>query len=309
MAEQSFPKIESPLTDDQWKSVTLAQGDGIIDEGGNPYALELSNTNDRGTIKIDTITGYNHAILRGFYHKMDTSQTVNLPAVTATRTYYVALRYDPTAADPIKLGVWTSLDETNGKYYLLLNTVTRQPNQLLTNATVTRYAPKVIPTIQVDRESDLPASNRVLWGTQARCWRENKLLRASWGGWKPVSGYRSGVFAMNGWSASYATEGIIAQPAAGGWDCSLVGNVTRTAETYSITDWSIVGTLIPAELRPSTPQYMVGIYRNSIIGVSLNANGQILIRPVTGSSLTITSGFAFTFNFSWFTAVSPSSMT
>ena len=40
MAEESFPVVEQPMSADQWQSVTLGIGNGILDEGGFPYKSE-----------------------------------------------------------------------------------------------------------------------------------------------------------------------------------------------------------------------------------------------------------------------------
>lgn len=306
MAEQSFPVIEQPLTDDQWKSVTLGIGDGILDEGGNPYRVDRSNTGDTVTVQTDSFKGFNHAILRGFYHKMDAPITLAVPAVTKETTYWIALKYDPTnTTEPVKLGVWTSLDKTNGKYYLIICSLIRKPNQLLTDAALRYYQPKITPVIQVDYEANLPDPNTVLWGTEAKCWRVNKRFRASWDRWVPVGGQRVSTWEMPGWKTGYSTWDILARPTDGGWDCTMVGGATRTAETYTIRDWSVIGLPVPDGWRPSTNQYTTGLYRNTAVGVQLNNNGQVLVTPLNGGSLTIANGFAVTFAFSWFAEVNP----
>lgn len=175
MAETSFPVLDQPLTDKQWSSVTKGIGDGVLDDGGNPYRLEsLSNAQNTGVIRVDRGNGdnggpgYAHAILSGFYHKIDADLTVSLPAVTSTTTFYIALQYDPTRSTmPVKLVVVKSLDYSGGKTYCVLHTVRRQANQLLTDAVRTAHKPKVAPTIVVDTEDLLPPVDHVLWGTLA----------------------------------------------------------------------------------------------------------------------------------------------
>ncbi|WP_443095024.1 hypothetical protein [Rothia koreensis] len=306
MAEQSFPVIEQPLTDDQWKSVTLGIGDGILDEGGNPYRVERSNTGDTITVQTDSSKGFNHAILRGFYHKMDAPVTLSVPAVSTDTTYWVALKYDPTnSTEPVKLGVWTSLDKANGKYYLIICSLTRKANQLLTDASLTTYRPRITPLMQVDYPENLPDPNSVLWGTQVQCWRTNQRFRASWGRWVPVSGQRVDAWAMPGWTTRYSTWDILARPTEGGWDCTMTGTAFRTAETYTIRDWSVIGLPVPDEWRPATNQYTTGLCQTTPIGVQLNNNGQIKVMPLNGGSLTIANGVDVNFSFNWFTKVDP----
>lgn len=306
MAEQSFPVIEKPMTDEQWKSVTLGIGDGILDEGGNPYRVELSNQTDQATVQLDTLTGVNHAIIRGFYHRMDAPVSLDVPAVSSKTTYVVALRYDPTdSTTPVRLGVWKGIDRSNGKYYLVLATIERSPNQLLSNATLKSYRTKITPSIQVDYEANLPDPSTVLWGTKAHCFRSNKTLRASWGKWVHIGGQRVPIWGVPGWKIYTATNGILARPTSDGWDCSLVGNIVRDDASYTVGSNNVVGTLIPPEWRPETPQWNPGLYRTTPISVSLNASGQLLVEGLNGAKLTIEKGYSISFSFHWFTSVDP----
>lgn len=169
MAEESFPVIEQPMSADQWRSVTLGIGDGILDQGGFPYRLaSLSNSANTAVVRASTVTGYSAAILKGFYHKIDADVTIDLPAVTSRTTYHVALQYDPLASEmPVKLKVLTSLDRSGGKEYLRLHSVTRDPNQILTDASVRMIRPRVAPVQVYASESDMPPAKEVLWGTLA----------------------------------------------------------------------------------------------------------------------------------------------
>ena len=168
MAEESFPVVEQPMSAEQWRSVTLGIGSGVLDEGGAPYRLvNVSNANNTVTVAVDSITGYAHAILRGFYHKIDANVTLSVPAVTAKTTYYVALQYDPERTAPVVLDVFTSLDRSGGKDYLVLHEIVRDPNQLLTDAARTKVDTKVTPTVTVDTYDALPDPGSVLYSTLA----------------------------------------------------------------------------------------------------------------------------------------------
>src|SRR5699024_7858947 len=86
------------------------------------------------------------AIVEGFYHRLDEDITLSFPAVTKRTTYYVTLQYDPLRTDmPVQAKVVTSLDYSQGKNYLHLYNVTREPNQLLTDAAVRMIRPRVAP--------------------------------------------------------------------------------------------------------------------------------------------------------------------
>lgn len=172
MAEQSYPIVEQPMSADQWKSVTLGIGDGILDEGGFPYRLKnLSNATNTGVLQAASRTDgetYSSAILNGFYHRLEEDLELEFPAVTSRTTYHVTLQYDPSRTDmPVQAKVVTSLDYSQGKNYLTLYTVTRGPNQLLTDAAVQMVRPRVAPVQVYRSEADMPLAQKTLWGTLA----------------------------------------------------------------------------------------------------------------------------------------------
>ena len=172
MAEESFPVVEQPMSADQWQSVTLGIGNGILDEGGFPYKLKgLNNSTNTGVLQAASRqdgTKFSAAVLNGFYHRLDEDMTLKFPAVTSATTYRVVLEYDPARSDmPVKVKVVASLDSSGGKNYLHLYDVERKPNQLLTDAVVTMRRPRVAPVQVYASESDMPDAQHVLWGTIA----------------------------------------------------------------------------------------------------------------------------------------------
>lgn len=171
MAEESFPVVEQPMSADQWQSVTLGIGNGILDGGGYPYRLtSFSNVDNTAVLKCPTAAdkNYGNAILEGFYHKYDEDIVLSFPPVTSRTTYYVALQYDPlNATTPVTLKVVTSFDYSQGKNYLPLWNVVREPNQLLTDASVRMVRPRVAPLQVYSSEADLPLAHKTLWGTVA----------------------------------------------------------------------------------------------------------------------------------------------
>lgn len=169
MAEQSFPVVEQPLSAEQWESVTLGIGNGILDEGGFPYRLNgFSNTTNTGVLRPSSVTGIAAAILNGFYHRIDAPMTLAFPPVSSRTTYYVVLQYDPlNATMPVSVQVVTALDATQGKNYLHLYNVVRNANELLTDAAVRMVRPRVAPVQVYSSEADLPQARKALWGTLA----------------------------------------------------------------------------------------------------------------------------------------------
>jgi len=169
MAEESFPVVEQPMTAEQWKHVTRGIGDGILDEGGFPYNLTgFSNATNTATLKVSTTTGTAAAIVAGHYHKMDADMQLSFPSVASRTTYYVMLQYDPLSAEmPVKVVVSTSAESSQGKVNLHLWNVTRNANELLTDATVRNIRPRVSTTATYASMADLPQAHKVLWGSVA----------------------------------------------------------------------------------------------------------------------------------------------
>lgn len=183
MTETSFPVVEQPLSDGQWKVLGLAIGQGIVDRGGFPYRMTARNdTNDMVTIDVDRITKKAEAVLDGFAHQMDAPKSLKVPPVTTTTTYEIGLVYDPTksttSAGPITLDVWKAPgDYTVGKNRLVLYRIERAPAQVLSQTKYTEYRPRVSPQIVVSTESHLPRAGTMLVDTVAlardtgKCWR------------------------------------------------------------------------------------------------------------------------------------------
>lgn len=303
MAEESFPVLEKPMSDAQWKTVARGFGTGVMDEGGNPYNLiNLNNATNQGTITVDTKTGYNHAVVSGFYHKMDSPITLDLPAVTARTTYYIVLLYDPTdKVMPVKLTRVTSLDRTGGKDYLILWEVTRQPNQLLTDAARTKKRPIISPVLVVDTPSALPAADSVLWGTRAFAQITGQEFRASYTSWVEIGPHRKELSFMPGWITETRTGGIQIVPGTGGRFCTLVLALTRNAEDYwyGKENFHTLGTAIPEGYRPPVSVYALGQSGDHVFEVCLTPAGTVQARAIREPFL-FTRGRSFTATFNWF---------
>ena len=174
MAEESFPMRDEPMTDEQWKQVTLGIGNGVLNEGGDPYRLtNINNATNQVTVNVSTQTGLAQAIVAGFYHRIDAPVVLDVPAVTATTTYWIVLEYSPLRLEqsepPVQLKVVTGStpDTSSGRQYLVLHKIYRRPNELLTNASRRSVKPRVAPLLQVRDESELPEPETVIRGTVA----------------------------------------------------------------------------------------------------------------------------------------------
>ena len=172
MAEQSFPLNEEPMSDEQWKQVTLGIGSGVLNEGGDPYRLtNINNATNQVTVNVSTQTGLAQAIVAGFYHRIDAPVVVDVPAVTTTTTYWIVLEYSPLRLEqgepPVQLKVVKALDTSQNKQYLVLHKFYRRPNQLLTDANYRSVKPRIAPTLQVRDDTELPEPDTVIRGTVA----------------------------------------------------------------------------------------------------------------------------------------------
>ena len=201
MAQNSFPKgaaAEKPMTDQEWKLLMMALGDGIIDRGGYPYLLtNKDNATNQVTIQVDQSTGFNQSVVHGFVHVMDAAEQLVIPPVTSgAKTFHIGLVYDPTKHSatngPVTLSVWEAPgDFTQGKARLVLYRVTRSANMLLTNATFADEKPRVSPSISVNKRSELPRSEMTRVDTLALIRDESALVRLDRGPgglvWKDVA--------------------------------------------------------------------------------------------------------------------------
>ena len=309
MAEESFPRLNEPLDDRQWKSITFGIGDGCLDERGNPYNLvNLSNVSNTGVITVDTITGYNHAILKGFYHKMDAPITVSFPPVASETTYSVALVYDPLNQKmPVSLKVLTSTPRTGGKEYLLLWQLTRKPNQLLTDAIPKKFRPTISPVIQVDYPENLPPYDSQLFGTRAMCLYTGEEYKATFTRWKKISADLIPTWEPPRWKVTERTGGIVAQSVANGFLYTWGASLTRTAEGFYVPTsfddlGATCGIIIPPENRPDSSTYFPVMSNNKVMEGRIQPDGALQIRARSGAPEYIAKNDAFSFQVSWWTA-------
>lgn len=309
MAEITFPGLEQPMDEKMWRSVTLAMGDGAIDEGGNPYNLvNLNNVTNTGVIAVDTITKFNHALLQGFYHKMDAPITVSFPPVASDTTYTVALVYDPlNEKAPVTLKTLTVTPRTNGREYLKLWEVVRKPNQLLTDAKVKKLRPTVAPLLQVDDASCLPPLESQRFGTRAYCLYTGEEYKATFTRWKKISADLISTWEPPRWKVTERTGGIVAQPVANGFLYTWGASLTRTAEGFYVPTsfddlGATCGIIIPPENRPDSSTYFPVMSNNKVMEGRIQPDGALQIRARSGAPEYIAKNDAFSFQVSWWTS-------
>lgn len=177
-AQYSYPIANHGITQDQFRQMNLHTGDGVVvtDEGHHSFYLEPHNsdaeTNARNTLllKVSRETGRNEAILAGFYFRQTEDIELPFPAVTSTTTYYVTVTYDPRKfkTEPLRVEVWAGdPPRANGQRHIVLHTVVRQPNQVLSQAVREMHRQYVSPVISVHHRDRLPEPTDVLYGSIA----------------------------------------------------------------------------------------------------------------------------------------------
>ena len=173
MVESSFPMRNTPMSDEEWKQVTLGIGNGVLNEGGDPYRLtNINNATNQVTVNVSTTTGLAQAIVAGFYHRIDAPVVLDVPAVTKATNYWIVLEYSPlrleSSEPPVQLKVIKDgLDFSQGKQYLVLHRFYRRANELLTDANYRSVKPRIAPLLQVRDTSELPEPGEVIRGTVA----------------------------------------------------------------------------------------------------------------------------------------------
>lgn len=263
----SYPIVNQGISASMWQTIAAGMGNGVISWGGGPYEItDLRNTDDTAKVNVSAITGTADGLLAGFYHRLLESMRVSLPAVSETTTYYICLTYDPlreSAPDgPVSIQVWRGgPPESQGKRHIIISEVRREPDQLLTDAAVTRRRPTISPTQWVLREAHKPDPATQLWGACVRVHETGKTYVACsdqnssgiWAGrpdrWEeltPSSGWKTLMPADTGgvWSGSYAAYKVE------GNRVSLRGKIYRSPSMKAGKTYSPRNSGYPEDARP-----------------------------------------------------------
>lgn len=263
--ETSFPVVNKPLTGEQWSSVTSAFGNGTIDEGTGDYRVTLDNASNSVVVEPPSQTGFAHATVGGYYHRIYGRVSLPCPPVTATTTYVLAVVLDPLrqSTEPLKLELFKGpVNYSGGKKYLIFAEITRRPNELLSQATVKIKKPHVAPTLTVQNVDELPEPRTQPFGTMAYVNGERSLYRRSAVGgssdtWARIIGSKqTPISGMPGWALSPNSPnnaGIVTTPISEGFLCQFSGVFRRAAFDYTVSwEWSKLGVFIPDALRTKT---------------------------------------------------------
>lgn len=188
--EFSYPAVGQAVDDEMWKFVTLALGSGILDDGGGAYWLRGlgsdSETNQANQMRltVSETTGTAQALVNGFYHRLLQDIRLNFPMPLSETTYYVVLELNPLKASdplgPISVKVYPNeLNTESNRQHVILWTLKRKPNQLLTEAEITRLRPRLSPPVYVWSESHMPNASEVLWGTMCFVGATGSIYRST----------------------------------------------------------------------------------------------------------------------------------
>ena len=227
--EYSFPVANQGITQEQFRLMNLGQANGMIhgDNGvvnDNPnstgwrYYLDRhdsdSETNQRNTLILRAGTSA-ESIVEGFYHRLTEDMELPFPAVTSTTIYHVTITYDPRdfKTSPVKIQVYPGEPPTSqGRVHLLLYKVERKPNQLLSQAEITRYRPYTAGVLSVQNKDQLPDPAQYPAGTLVVPSREGGGLYVRQNGglvWldalknlKPGPWENGNILTSHGWSGT-----------------------------------------------------------------------------------------------------------
>ncbi len=190
--QRSYPVEGQQMTSDMWGNVTLGVGNGILDRGGYPYDLiNINNSRNTVTIKPED-DGPAAAIVSGYYHELHKNAMFTVPAPSSgTVTYDVVLEYDPAAHNrengPVILKlIRRGSDRPTGSIQVIVHSITRRANQLLTDAEIVNHRPRIAPTIYVHRPELMPAHDSVLYGTMCVVKTEGRVYTRMMERWEPL---------------------------------------------------------------------------------------------------------------------------
>ena len=295
-AEYSYPVVNQPMNDEMWQYVTLGIGSGVLDEGGLPYWLRgIENVNDTVKITVSTKTGTAQAILKGFYHRLTADKTFTVPGVQSTTTFNFCLTYDPTASTspggPISLQMYAGDPPTSqGRSHIVLWRLRRQPNQLLTDAVVTRERARVAPPIYVWEEAHKPDPTQQLSGALCIVGQTGGIYRVTSGqgeegeerSWTPV-----GPSLILGDTSNYKWAGSGSRPKATRFGSIVVlegrwARVNGSDFFASNSDGYFVRTL-PEMYRPDSERRFLtkttGYNNSNTAVVNISKDGTVRVYP------------------------------
>lgn len=297
--EYSYPVANQGITQEQFRTMMRAAGKGTFvqhDEDGAQISYKLirhdsdAETNQRNTLILrpSSHTGKAETVSNGFFHVLTEDMELPFPPVTSTTTYHVTATYDPRKfkTEPLKIEVYPGTPPVSeGRDHVELWTVKREPNQLLSQATLTQKAAWISSVITAFAFHQLPDPWDVDYGTLGVVLDTGTGvhdLYSSRGvhGWAPLVDQQTfeGNYLTNGWE-NYGSEfGPFKATVSRGW-VHLQG-VIRNGP------WSTTRSFahLPANMRPSDariiPAYATG--SNLLLDVRVHPSGAMKFSHTPG---------------------------
>lgn len=301
-SEYSFPIPNQPMDQDQFQLLSIPNGDGIIDRAGYPYKLvgwdsdSETNQKDSMILKVSNVTGKAEAVVGGYYHVLTEDKVIPLPSVSTTTTYYIELTYDPRLGDDedpniVSVQVYTSEPPTTFKRkHVDLHRVTREPNQILTDAKVETFRPRIAPTTVVYDKDSLPEPSTQVWGavtfvhgavkdivvakgnTSEEADRYESLLSPAW---EETPDGESYVYTGNGYRVAIKRQGMTR---------TLRGQWKRASgqSFYPDSSYLLYG-LLPGDRPAKTMRFLTAgpgtVNAGTTVSVTVNTNGEVVATP------------------------------
>lgn len=179
--EVSFPVVNQPMNDDEWGALFKSFGSGIISFGQYPYRLILDADSDvtnqvRITPATDVAEKDSVGVVEGFAHRLMEDKKLTIDSVTSRTRYLIALQYNPVRVSeggmPVVLDAFKgTLDQSQGKKYVLIYEGYRDPSTVLSQVQWTPVRSRLAPSITVQRKEHLPNPQHsgLIWGTRCYC--------------------------------------------------------------------------------------------------------------------------------------------
>lgn len=300
--EYSYPVANQGITQTQFRNMMRGLGKGTItqhdaDTARNSYRLLAhasdAETNQRNTLILRpaTNTGQAETASNGFFHVLTEDIELPFPSVTSTTTYHLCVTYDPRKfkTDPLKIEVYPGTPPTSeDRDHVVLFKVTRQPNQLLSQAERVPVNQWLGHVINVWSYENMPDPTHVEYGTMAVVINSKEgnggrpELYTSRGvlGWVPIRENPKVYSAdlKNGWE-HYTQFGGLKGSVSDGW-VTLQGVIRRGAWTTSRF------ANLPQPLRPSIDSlvYAFDTQASRLLDVRIRPNGDMVFGSNPGSS-------------------------
>lgn len=308
MAQSSGPiaqgtDAERQMSDVLWRDLFGDEPGVVGDTNGTAYNLLLASDSNNATIGSSSIASISK--VSGFAHRIPVGQPEVVtvpPAVGSARTDIISVRYDPAysgAPGPLRLyrieGTSSALPSYDADYPgvedLPLWSITRQPGQALSQATVVKMAPRITPRLLIEPSAPLPLSSpfgtivrrgadeyvRILDGNGVPVWALDRPAVASYG---TLPGNK---FTVSGLTGTVEPSGLKHWS---GW--------ARNPASLAVTLGEVVF-LATAEMTPSTRKIVHVPVGNGSLSMAIEFNPDGYVK-ILGGGITVPANTIWSFD-------------